>query len=570
MEQRLTAVLAADVVGYSKLMGADQSATLLALRKLRSELFTPCVARHGGETVKSMGDGWIVTFASISDAVKCAIDIQTGAPTTSSLELRVGIHLGDIVQEDEDLFGDGVNIASRLEAAATPGNILISDVVYHSLDGRLAAAFHATPPLKLKNIERAFAAYCWGEGPGDQETETGNEDASARPAKAEKPEKGEEISLGFLGMTLKSGDADSEMLCEGVDEAVRRAIANQTGMSLLADPEQADMLVEGSMQVRGDRYRTVVSLKTRKDQKLITSERFDGVIADLFEAEDDLALRICTALRFAAFRHEATSMDKSDLPIEEQDSGAIRVHAGGLLSDLSYPEWVEARSLLERVLARDGDDASALAMAGMACTIEPNCGWRSPTPEERKQATDYLSKAVRLNPGSDFAQTMLIYAFLELEENHTRALFTAEQLMKTSPHYAQGQMANAATLICNGQVEEGTNLALKAIEPLRGLRLFSHNAVYLMLGLALSQRHQEVLDWGQMVEHNIQNVPRNLLLMASSAAHLQNQDLAREYADRLLQCHPDFTLGEMRQWPLKRPGDWDYIVDGLRAAGLPE
>ncbi len=134
------------------------------------------------------------------------------------------------------------------------------------------------------------------------------------------------------------------------------------------------------------------------------------MIADLFEAEDDLALRICTALRFAAFRHEATSMDKSDLPIEEQDSGAIRVHAGGLLSDLSYPEWVEARSLLERVLARDGDDASALAMAGMACTIEPNCGWRSPTPEERKQATDYLSKAVRLNPGSDFAQTMLIYA----------------------------------------------------------------------------------------------------------------------------------------------------------------
>ena len=382
------------VVGYSKLMGADQSATLLALRKLRSELFTPCVARHGGETVKSMGDGWIVTFASISDAVKCAIDIQTGAPTTSSLELRVGIHLGDIVQEDEDLFGDGVNIASRLEAAATPGNILISDVVYHSLDGRLAAAFHATPPLKLKNIERAFAAYCWGEGPGDQETETGNEDASARPAKAEKPEKGEEISLGFLGMTLKSGDADSEMLCEGVDEAVRRAIANQTGMSLLADPEQADMLVEGSMQVRGDRYRTVVSLKTRKDQKLITSERFDGVIADLFEAEDDLALRICTALRFAAFRHEATSMDKSDLPIEEQDSGAIRVHAGGLLSDLSYPEWVEARSLLERVLARDGDDASALAMAGMACTIEPNCGWRS-SDTGRTQTGDRLSEQGR-------------------------------------------------------------------------------------------------------------------------------------------------------------------------------
>ena len=131
-------------------------------------------------------------------------------------------------------------------------------------------------------------------------------------------------------------------------------------------------------------------------------------------------------------------------------------------------------------------------------------------------------------------------------------------------------MANAATLICSGQVEEGTSIALKAIEPLKGLRLFSHNAVYLMLGLALSHRHDEVLQWGEMVQNNIKNVPRNLLLMASSAAHLQQDDHARNFASRLLKCHPDFTLGEMRVWPLKQPGGWDYVVEGLRAAGLPD
>ena len=165
MEQRLAAILAADVVGYSKLMGADQSATLAALRKLRSELFTPSVARHGGETVKSMGDGWIVAFASVSDAVKCAIDVQSGTSAISPLQLRMGIHLGDIVREDEDLFGDGINIAARLEAAASPGDVLISDVVYHSLDGRLADAFRERPPLKLKNIERAIAAFSWSDAP---------------------------------------------------------------------------------------------------------------------------------------------------------------------------------------------------------------------------------------------------------------------------------------------------------------------------------------------------------------------------------------------------------------------
>ena len=134
MQQILAAILVADVVGYSKLMGADQSATLAALRKLRSELFTPSVARHDSEFVKSMGDGWIVTFASVSNAVKCAVEIQSGIPDIVQLQLRVGIHLGDIVREDEDVFGDGVNIAARLEAAASPGDVLISDVVYHSLE----------------------------------------------------------------------------------------------------------------------------------------------------------------------------------------------------------------------------------------------------------------------------------------------------------------------------------------------------------------------------------------------------------------------------------------------------
>ncbi|MBT6534893.1 MAG: adenylate/guanylate cyclase domain-containing protein, partial [Rhodospirillaceae bacterium] len=501
MEQRLAAILAADVVGYSKLMGADQLSTLAALRKLRSELFTPSVARHGGETVKSMGDGWIVAFASVSDAVNCAIDIQNGVSAIPPIQLRMGVHLGDIVREDEDLFGDGVNIAARLEGAASPGDVLISDVVYHSLDGRLAEAFRERPPLKLKNIERPIVVFSRRDAPTAADAESGS--LSADTASGE----GETISLGFVDLELRAGDEEARILCEGVNEAIRTAIANQTGMSLLADPDEADMLVEGSMQALGTRYRAVIRLVDRNNQKLIKSERFEGVIADLFEAEDDLALRICTSLRFAAFRYEASSLDKSDLPMEEQNSSAIRVHTGGLLSDLSYPEWVEARSLMEIVLERDPDDASALAMAGMSCIIEPNCGWRSPTPEQREQAIIYLRKAVDLNPGSDFAQAMLVYALLELEENHTRALFAAEQLMKVSPHYAQGQMAHAAALMCSGEVEDGAALALKAIEPLKGFRLFSQNAVYLMLGLSLLQRYDEVLNWGRLVEQNIENVP---------------------------------------------------------------
>jgi adenylate cyclase len=562
VERRLAAILAADVVGYSKLIGADQTATLAALRKLRSELFTPSVTRHGGETVKSMGDGWIVAFASVTDAVQCAIDVQKGLSAIPRLQLRMGVHLGDIVWEDEDLFGDGVNVAARLQAVAAPGDILISDVVHHSLDGRLAVSFRKRSPLNLKNIERAILAFSWNDAPAETKGEDeGGETSSAPPRN---------IGLGFDGLEIKAGDDEARLLCEGVNEAIRAALANQAGMSLLTESDKADMLVEGSLKAVGARYRAVIRLADKNNQKLIKAEKFDGVIADLFEAEDDLALRICTSLRFAAFSYEASTLGKSNLPSNEQDSSVIRVRAGGLLSDLKYEEWVEARYLLETVLERDSDDASALAMAGMSCTIEPNCGWRNPAPEDRKQAIRYLRKAVRLNPSSDFAHAILALALLELAEDYTGALYIAEQLMKIAPHYAQGQMAHGAVLICSGQVAEGTDLALRAIEPLKGVRLFSQNAAYLMLGLLLSRRHDEVLVWGQMVNQRIENVPRNLLIMISAAAHLQDDGLARDYADRLIEQHADFRLGEMRVWPLKRTGDWDHFVAGLRAAGLPE
>lgn len=561
MERQLAAILAADVVGYSKLMGADQDATLMALRQLRGGLLASSVSEHGGEIVKSMGDGWFISFASVTSAVQCAIDIQNGLSETSDLELRIGVHIGDIVREDEDLFGDGVNIAARLQAAAAPGDVVISDTVHHSLDGQLGGAFHTKPPLKLKNIARPMTVFSWSDAPvqGEEISRTG-EDA---------PSEQKKIYLGFCGLSLKAGDDDASLLCDSVNEAIQAALSNQAGFTLLTDPDKADMLVEGSIHARGSRYRAIVQLVDRQNNKLVKAEKFDGVIADLFESEDELALRICTSLRFAAFAYEASALKKTDIPMAEQASGAIRAHVGGLLSDLHYEEWLEARQLLDIVLDRDPDDASALAMSGMACLIEPICGWRAPAQGDCDLALEHLRRGTRLNPNSDFGHTILSIALLELAGDHVGALFTAEQLSKIAPHYAQGQMAQAAALVYGGQVTEGLDIALRAIEPLKTQRLFSYNAAYLMLGLLLDKRHDEVLVWGQMVNQRIENVPRNLLLMTSAAAHMNDLELAKDYAATLLENHPDFTLDKMRVWPLKRTEDWTHFYDGLRTAGLP-
>lgn len=161
IQRRLAAILAADVVGYSRLMGEDESATLAALRNLRTQVFGPTVASYNGAIVKSMGDGWLVAFNSAADAVNCAIEIQETLSDQQTIELRTGIHVGDITHEDEDVYGDGVNIAARLQEKAEPGTVVISETARRSIDGRLSSHFNDLGLLELKNIVDPVAAYGW-------------------------------------------------------------------------------------------------------------------------------------------------------------------------------------------------------------------------------------------------------------------------------------------------------------------------------------------------------------------------------------------------------------------------
>ena len=161
MERRLAAILAADVVGYSKLMGEDEAGTLAALRHLRNEVFRPAVADHHGNIIKSMGDGWYVEFSSAGDAVACAIHIQDALGDRETIKLRIGLHIGDVTFEEEDIYGDGVNIAARLQEIAAPGAVVISDNARRSIDGKIAAAFNELGSRELKNITEPVVAYGW-------------------------------------------------------------------------------------------------------------------------------------------------------------------------------------------------------------------------------------------------------------------------------------------------------------------------------------------------------------------------------------------------------------------------
>ena len=181
MERRLAAIMAADVVGYTRLMACDQARTLDALRQLREQSFNPVVAEHRGSLIKNMGDGWIVEFASVFDAIGCAIEIQESLSTYKLIQLRIGIHVGEVVHEADDIFGDGVNIAARLEALAEPGQVMISENVHQSLDERMSTLFAGGEPQSLKNVPRKIAVWHWPATTPSEGT-TGTGPIAASPA----------------------------------------------------------------------------------------------------------------------------------------------------------------------------------------------------------------------------------------------------------------------------------------------------------------------------------------------------------------------------------------------------
>lgn len=222
MERRLTAILAADVVGYSKLMGKDEAATLAALSELRQTLFDPVVISRGGNILKRMGDGWIVEFSNVSDAVAGAIAVQEGLSDHELIQLRIGVHIGDVTFQDEDIYGDGINVTARLEALAEPGQVLISDTAYHSLDGKAAERFVGGENHDLNNIARPVAVWRWPANNEEMEI-------AAKPLSL--PEKPSIAVLPFQNM---SADPEETYFSDGLSEDIITSLSRVHALFVIA------------------------------------------------------------------------------------------------------------------------------------------------------------------------------------------------------------------------------------------------------------------------------------------------------------------------------------------------
>jgi len=382
--RKLAAILVADVVGYGRLVGADEERTLARLRGLRSDLIDPTIAAHHGRVVKSTGDGGIVEFRSVVDAVRCAIEVQdsmvernAGVPADRRIEFRIGIHLGDVVEEaDGDLMGESVNIAARLEVIAAPGAICLSEDAYRQVKGRLELAVSDLGPRELKNIAEPIRVYLLHVGQPDL--------SKPPPAAASEKSAPRRLSIVVLPFANIGADPEQEHFVDGVTESlttdlsrIRGAvvIARNTAFAYKGKPLDAKTIgrelnvcyvLEGSVQRSGGRMRVNVQLIDAEADSHLWAERFDKPVADLFDMQDEIVARLAGQLRAELASAEARRAEQASNP-DSMDlcfQGAAWFYKGPTPDNLT-----RARSYFDRALIADPDNVDALIGSAAAHAV---------------------------------------------------------------------------------------------------------------------------------------------------------------------------------------------------------
>jgi TolB-like protein/class 3 adenylate cyclase/Tfp pilus assembly protein PilF len=384
--RKLAAILVADIVGYSRLAGADEDRILARLRTLRSDLIDPILAVHHGRVVKRTGDGAIIEFRSVVDAVRCAIEVQTGLaernvglPPEKRIEYRVGIHLGDVVEEEDgDLMGDGVNIAARLEGVAKPGTICLSEQAYWQVKGRLDLKVSDLGPTQLKNIAEPIRVYSLEV--------TAHRKPVARPSSAEQSGT-PRLSIVVLPFANIGGDPEQNYFVDGVTESLTTDLSQMSGMLVIGrntaftykskpvDLKQIGRdlnvryILEGSVQRGGSRMRVNVQLIDAESGNHLWADRFDKPVTDLFDMQDEIVARLANALNAQLIIAEARRAERAPSPdsMDLYFRGMSAYNKGHTPDNLS-----EARKLFERALALDPSNVNAIV--GAARTHSASAG----------------------------------------------------------------------------------------------------------------------------------------------------------------------------------------------------
>jgi adenylate cyclase len=572
-QRRLAAILAADVAGYSRLIGDDEEGTLAALRSLRRELIDPAIAAHKGRLVKTTGDGLLVEFASVVDALRCAAQVQqqmaernTNVPVERRLEFRVGIHQGDIVVEgDGDIVGDGVNVAARLEGIAEPGGICLSARVQEDALGRLDLAFEDLGAQSLKNIARPVRAYRVRLG------------EAAAPAPAPPLALPDKPSIAVLPFQNMSGDPEQEYFVDGMVEEIITALSRIRWLFVIArnssftykgqavDVKQVSRelgvryVLEGSVRKAGGRVRITGQLIDAESGAHLWADRFDGSLEDVFDLQDKVASSVAGVIEPAL--QAAETARSARRPTADLTAYDLYLRAYEMFWS-SAQQIPGALRLLEQAIARDPRYGPALARAAICCFRQLLDGRSEHSEADRAKGADFARRALEAAGGDPGVLADAAYALAAFGEDIGAVTVLVDRALALNPSFARGWNVSGILRIWAGQPDIGIEHIETALRLSPRARVGSS---FLLIGSAhfLSRRFEQAVPKLILAIQEDPSFAPPYRFLAACYAHMGRLDEARAIVARLRAITQQVVPGAL---PHRNPADRELLLSGLRLA----
>jgi adenylate cyclase len=575
-QRRLSAILAADVVGYSTLMAEDETGTLAALKLHRRTLFDPETAKRGGRIVKLMGDGALVEFPSVVDAVDCALAIQRAlAAEGGKIRLRIGINLGDVIVDGDDIYGDGVNVAARLEALAAPGGVSVSGVVHESLGNRVDARFVDAGEVPVKNMTRPIRVWRWQPGDNPAPARHGE----ARPPLPDKP------SIAVLPFANMSPDGDQEFFADGISEDLITEISRfhslfvtsrnsafsfkgqATNLKEISARLGVRYIVEGSVRRAGSRVRITAQLIDAVEDSHLWAERYDRQIEDIFEVQDEVVRAIVSAIEPQLLSSERNRALRK--PPESLD--AWESYQRGLWHSYRFrPEEREtALAFFEQAIALDARFAPAHAGLGMALYVYSLLGGAPDHAADIDRAVASCMTAIGLDENDPLTYLSLCRC-LVLKGQPEAAILAAEKALRLNPGFGAAHFGRAHALWHGGRAGEAlaSHDAAIRLSP-RDPSLWAFQASK-AIALALSGALEQAIDVSRSAQQQANAAIFAHVGELLALGLLERGEAAADAIQRARKVMPAVTVGYLDAvLPITDPPSRALFLKGLRQAGLP-
>ena len=581
MERRLAAIVCADVAGYSRMMGADEEGTHATFKAHRSAIY-PIILNHGGRLVKNTGDGFLLEFPSVVGALQSSIEIQTmmaernsQLPADRLMQFRLGVHMGDVIADEDEVFGDGVNIAVRLESVATPGGVAVSGKVYQEANKHILVPLIDAGSRRFKNIEEAVSVWTWD--PSGSET-----NGHALHDKSNLPAQYRTAIVGVLPFVNLS-DHTEEYFSDGLTEDLIHALSLQSffrvlsrnatfsfkgknlSTRLIAREIDATYLIQGSVRRAGNKIRIAVELIAPESGEQLWASRYDSDIGDLFAMQDELTTNLSAAIAPEIFRAEASAPARASADPTAWDR---------FLKGLSHyyrhtkADFERSIDLFRQATVLDPSLAIARAYLGTIMVQGVQYGWIKSTRELWTEAMCLAESSVRLDPRSSFAFGLLSYMHA-MEGNHDIAIEAARRSVSLNPYDMGARGILGLCHFSGGEHQEAIELFSMAVQRGNSDPRYRWDALLAFAHYMLKQ-YDASLSWAREAAYLNPNHLQVLAVRAAALAQSGRTDEARQATAVLLNGFPTLTVDRhLRNFRWKNPADIAHYREGLVKAGVP-